>query len=597
MPVLEFVRNDYLYNSQYLTMKKHKITAQQLRSYRWYGKDDLRSFGHRARINQMGLDSQDYQGKPIIGIVNSWNEMNTCHTHFPERVQDIKRGIYQAGGFPVEIPVMSLGEQLMKPTAMLYRNFLAMEVEEVLRAYPIDGAVLMGGCDKTTPALLMGAINLNIPAIYMPAGAMIRGNLHGKTIGSGTDVWKYWDDRQAGLVSDELWNELQHGIARSAGTCMTMGTAATMMIAAEALGMALPGSATLPAVDSSHKRMAAEVGRRAVEIVWEQLTPTDILSLNAFYNAITVNMAVGGSTNAIIHLVALAKRCGFSLPLEKFDEISSKTPLLVNLKPSGEYVMEDLYYAGGIKAVMNLIKELLHLQTITINGKTIADNVKNSSVYNTAVIHPLHKPLLKSSSTVILKGSLAPEGSVLKISAMEKQFLYHKGPALVFSHIAELKARINDDDLPVTKDTVIILQNAGPKGAPGMPEWGQLPIPKKLLQQGIRDIVRISDARMSGTSYGCCILHISPESAVGGPLAFVRNGDIIELNVEKRSLNLLISEQELTQRKNLWKPPIHNNISGFTSLYIDKVNQAHQGCDFDFLVKEKNSTIQEPDIF
>ena len=578
-------------------MKKHKITAQQLRSYRWYGKDDLRSFGHRSRINQMGLADQDYQGKPIIGIVNSWNEMNTCHTHFPERVQDIKRGIYQAGGFPVEIPVMSLGEQLMKPTAMLYRNFLAMEVEEVLRAYPIDGAVLMGGCDKTTPALLMGAINLNIPAIYMPAGAMIRGNLHGKTIGSGTDVWKYWDDRQAGLVSDELWNELQHGIARSAGTCMTMGTAATMMIAAEALGMALPGSATLPAVDSSHKRMAAEVGRRAVEIVWEQLKPTDILSLNAFYNAITVNMAVGGSTNAIIHLVALAKRCGFSLPLEKFDEISSKTPLIVNLKPSGEYVMEDLYYAGGIKAVMNLIKKLLHLQTMTINGKTIADNVKNSAVHNTAVIHPLHKPLLKSSSTVILKGSLAPEGAVLKISAMEKKFLYHKGPALVFSHIAELKARINDDDLPVTKDTVIILQNAGPKGAPGMPEWGQLPIPKKLLQQGVRDIVRISDARMSGTSYGCCILHISPESAVGGPLAFVRNGDIIELNVEKRSLNLLISEQELTQRKNLWKPPIHNNISGFTSLYIDKVNQAHQGCDFDFLVKEKNSTIQEPDIF
>jgi len=577
-------------------MKKPRKTPESLRSLRWYGPDDLRSFGHRSRTKQMGLHRDEFVGKPVIGIINPWNEMNTCHTHFPQRVQDVKRGIYEVGGFPVELPAMSLGEQLMKPTAMMYRNFLAMEVEELLRSYPIDGAVLMGGCDKTTPGVLMGAISMNLPCIYVPGGAMLRGHWRGKTLGSGTDVWKYWDDRRSGKLDEKSWFEIEDGIARSPGTCMTMGTAATMMSIAEALGMSLPGASSIPAVDSNHNRMASLSGQRVVDLVWEDVKPTDILTEQAFENAIMVLMAIGGSTNGIIHLTALARRVGVGLDLESFDRISQGIPLLANIKPSGSYVMEDFYYAGGLRALMQQLKERLHLEALTINGRTVRENLDGAEVFNPDVIRLFDNPVKQAGGTAVLHGSLAPNGAVIKPTAAEERLWKHRGPALVFKDIRDLKARVDSEDLDVTADSVLVLQHAGPIGAPGMPEWGQLPVPKKLLDQGIRDIVRISDARMSGTSYGACILHVAPEAALGGPLALVRDGDLIELDVEGRRLDLLVPEAELEERRTQWQPPKAKAHRGYAALYTQHVNQAHEGCDFDFLLGIPGET-PEPDIF
>ena len=577
-------------------VSSNRRSPDELRSARWYAPDDLRSFGHRSRTKQMGFHRDEFLGKPVIAIINPWNELNTCHTHFPQRVQDIKRGIYQAGGFAVELPVLSLGEQLLKPTAMMYRNLLAMEVEEVLRGYPVDGAVLLGGCDKTTPGVLMGALSMNLPFVYVPGGAMLRGNWRGETLGSGTDVWKYWDQRRAGELDSESWEEIEDGIARSPGTCMTMGTAATMMSLAEALGLSMPGASSIPAVDSNHNRMASWSGRRAVEIVWEGLKPTDILSDDSFANAIIVQMAIGGSTNGIIHLLAIAHRAGLTLDLERFDKISQGIPLLANVKPSGQYVMEDFYFAGGLRALMQQLKDRLKLSAKTINGRTLGENLQGAEIYHDDVIRPLQNPVKPAGGTAVLRGSLAPQGAVIKPSAAEDRLLKHCGPAIVFKDIRDLKARVDSDDLRVTADSVLVLQNAGPVGAPGMPEWGQLPVPKKLLQQGIGDILRISDARMSGTSYGACVLHVAPEAALGGPLGLVRDGDLIELDVFERRLDLLVEPIELERRRQEWQAPALKHRRGYAALYVEQVTQADEGCDFRFLQGSPGETA-EPDIF
>ncbi|MHA1570910.1 MAG: L-arabinonate dehydratase [Alphaproteobacteria bacterium] len=569
---------------------------EDLRSYRWYGPDDVRSSTHRSRTKQMGYAQEEFLGRPVIAIINTWNDLNSCHTHFPERVVDIKRGITEAGGFAVELPAMSLGEVLMKPTTMLYRNFLAMEVEELLRSNPVDGVVLLAGCDKTTPGVLMGAISMNLPAIFVPAGPMLRGNFRGQTLGSGTDVWRFWADRRAGKLDQEAWFEMEAGIARSAGTCMTMGTAATMMSLTEAMGMTLPGASAIPAVDSNHRRMAAASGRRIVDMVWQDLKPTKFLTPAAFHNAITVDMAVGGSTNAIIHLVAMARRAGVSIDLDTFDKISKTVPLLANIRPSGAYLMEDFYYAGGLPALMAQLRDHLELAAPTINGATLGENIADAEIYNEDVIRPNTNPVKETGGTAILRGNLAPDGCVIKQTAIEEHLTHHRGPAVVFSSMADLKARIDDEDLPVTADSVLVLQNGGPIGAPGMPEWGQLPIPKKLLKQGVRDMVRISDARMSGTSYGACVLHISPEAAIGGPLALVRDGDMIELDIAARKLELLVDEDELARRRKAWQRAATPQQRGYAQLYVQHVNQAHEGCDFDFLAGPPGST-PEPVIF
>ncbi len=570
-------------------------SPQELRSFRWLGPDDLRSFGHRSRLKQMGYTSEDYAGKPVIGILSTWNDLNPCHSHFPQRVNEIKRGVWQAGGFPVEIPVMSMSETFMKPTAMFYRNLLALETEEVLRSYPLDGAVLLGGCDKTTPGLIMGAISADLPAIFVPCGPMLKGNYKGTTLGSGTDAWKYWAERSAGNLDDCTWRGVEEGIARSAGHCMTMGTASTMVAIAEALGLSLPGASSIPAVHSAHCRMVEESGRRIVEMAWQGLKPSGIRSAAAFDNAIVVAMAIGGSTNAIIHLIAMAGRAGVRLPLERFDQISQKTPVIANLRPSGKYLMEDFYDAGGILALLNSIGKMLHLDRPTVNGKTLGENIQGFEVIDQDVILSPEKPLAAAGGTFVLHGNLAPEGCVIKPTAAEPRLLKHVGPALVFQNYADLKKRIDDENLPVTADSVLVLLSAGPLGGPGMPEWGMLPIPKKLLRQGIRDMVRISDARMSGTSYGTCVLHVSPESAVGGPLALVCDGDLIELDVPARKIHLQVSDAELSRRREIWKPPEKRYARGYGALFAHECTQAHEGCDFKFLHAGKPTP--EPDIY
>ena len=543
----------------------------------------------------MGWNDEDFN-RPIIGIINTWNELNTCHTHFPERVGDIKRGVTEAGGVAVELPAISLGEQLMKPSAMMYRNFLAMETEELLRAYPVDGAVLMGGCDKTTPGVLMGALSANLPAVYVPAGAMFRGHWRGETLGSGTDVWKYWDQRQAGNLSASAWRGIEEGIARTPGTCMTMGTAATMMLAAEALGMSLPGAASLPAADAAHRRMARAAGAQAVRLTEDNVRPADLITAQAIDNAIALVLAAGGSTNAIIHLTAIARRAGISLPLERFEEIAAQTPLLANIKPSGQYVMEDLHRAGGSRALLARIPNLPHPSARTVNGKTLAENIAGAESFDDDVIRRIDNPLQESGSLAVLRGSLAPDGCVIKTAAADKRLWRHTGPAVVFENMADLKARIDSPDLSATADSVLVLKNAGPVGAPGMPEWGQLPIPKKLLRAGVRDMVRLSDARMSGTSYGACVLHIAPEAAAGGALSLVQDGDLVELNVPGRELNLLVEEEELTRRRQALKPLPPRRLSAYGWLYVQHVMQADKGCDFDFASEEPGAA-DEPIIF
>ncbi|HZA34490.1 MAG TPA: dihydroxy-acid dehydratase, partial [Vicinamibacterales bacterium] len=460
-------------------MRKKK--PEDLRSHRWFGASDLRSMGHRSRAKQMGFGAEDYVGKPVIAILNTWSDANPCHAHFRARAEEVKRGVWQAGGWPLEIPVLSVGETFMKPSPMLYRNLLAMEAEELVRANPIDGAVLLGGCDKTVPGLLMAAASANLPAIFLPAGPMLRGYWRGQTLASGTDVWKYWAEKRAGTIDDCAWREIEDGIARSFGTCMTMGTASTMATAAEAIGMTLPGAAAIPAADSHHARLAAATGRRIVEMVWEDLTPCEVMSTAAFENAVTAVVAVGGSTNAIIHLVAMARRAGASLDLERFDALSRRTPLLGNIRPSGAYLMEDLYYAGGLPAVLERLRDLLSLDAITVNGRTIGENICGAGTYNDEVIAPRDRPLQGEGGLAVLRGNLAPEGAIIKSSAAEPRLLTHTGPAVVFRNYADLAARIDDPGLVVTADSVLVLQHAGPQGGPGMPEWGMLPIPKKLL--------------------------------------------------------------------------------------------------------------------
>jgi dihydroxy-acid dehydratase len=542
----------------------------------------------------MGCTHLDYAGKPVIGIINTWSDINPCHSHLRQRAEDVKRGIWQAGGFPVEMPAFTLGETFQKPTTMMYRNLLAMETEELLRSYPVDGCVLMGGCDKTTPALLMGAISMNLPAIYLPAGPMLRGNWRGQILGSGSDVSKYWMERRAGNIDLQAWTEIEDGIARSAGTCMTMGTASTMTSIAEVLGFSLPGASSIPAVDSNHPKMASQTGRRIVEMVWEDLKPHDFLRMASFDNAIAAVFALGGSTNAVIHILALAGRAGIKLTMQRFDELSRKTPLLANLRPSGSYLMEDFYYAGGLPALLRALSPHLSLGCLTVTGETLGENVANAEIYNADVIRSLDHPVLESGGLAILYGNLAPNGAVIKASAAEPRLLKHIGRAIVFDSFDEMNSRIDDPALDVDADSVLVLRNAGPKGAPGMPEWGNLPIPQKLLEAGVRDMVRISDARMSGTSYGACVLHVSPESFVGGPLALLKEGDVIELDVHARQLNMRVNEEDLAHRRAAWKPKQGIYPRGYGKLFMQHIQQADQGCDFDFL--EGTAPIPEPEI-
>ena len=571
---------------------------KNLRSERWFGPDDLRSFGHRSRAMQMGYSAEDWQGKPVIAIINSWSDINQCHTHFKSRAEDVRRGILQAGGFPIELPTLSLSEQFVKPTTMLYRNMMAMEVEELLRSHPVDGAVLMGGCDKTTPALLMGAISAGLPAIYLPAGPMLRGNWRGKTLGSGSDAWKYWDERRAGNITDEQWGELETGIARSYGTCMTMGTAATMMSIAEALGVCFSGSSAIPAPDSNHKRMAAACGRRAVAMVLEGITLDKIISQASVENAVKVAMASGCSTNAIIHLIAIARRAGLELGLDDFDRLSKEIPVLANIRPTGDtYLMEDFYYAGGLPALLKQIEDKLDLSVMTVDGKSLGECIKNAEVYNDDVIRPLSNPVYHQGSLAVLRGNLSPDGAVMKPAAAEPHLHKHTGPALVFDSYPEMKAAVDDENLDVTADHVMVFRNAGPVGGPGMPEWGMLPIPTKLVKQGVRDMIRISDARMSGTSYGACILHVAPEAHIGGPLALVQNGDMIEVDIAARTLKLLVDEAELAKRKANWTPPQETAGRGYQWISAKHIQQADTGCDFDFLESGFGKTAKELDIF
>lgn len=572
-----------------MTSTKRK-KPEELRSHRWYGVKDMRSFGHRSRTAQMGYSRSDYAGKPVIAIINTWSDINPCHSHFRQRAEEVKRGIWQAGGFPVEMPAISLSEPFQKPTTMLYRNLLAMETEELLRSYPADACVLMGGCDKTTPALLMGAISMNLPTIFMPAGPMLRGDYRGQFLGSGSDVWKYWAELRAGNITEDDWAEIENGIARSPGHCMTMGTASTMTSTVEALGLSLSGYASIPAPDSRHAQMATQTGRRIVEMAWEDLKPSDILTAASFDNAVMTTLALSGSTNAAVHLIALSKRAGFNLTLERFDELARKIPVLANIRPSGKYLMEDFFYAGGLRALLKQLGSFLNLKEKTVDGKTIGKLIANAEVFNDDVIRSVENALVKSDGLAILKGNLAPDGAVIKPPAAESHLLKHTGKAVVFKNYEDLSARIDLPNLEIDANSVIVLQNAGPQGAPGMPEWGQLPIPKKLLEQGVRDMVRISDARMSGTSYGACVLHVTPESYIGGPLAFVQDGDLIELDVPARKLNVLISDAEMSKRKAAWVAPPPKFERGFGKLYLKHIQQADKGCDFDFLETQVSST-------
>ncbi|KTS08325.1 dihydroxy-acid dehydratase [Methylobacterium radiotolerans] len=575
-------------------MTARKKTLDDLRSQRWFGATDLRSFGHRSRMLQMGYERADFTGKPIVGIINTWSDINPCHQHFRERVEHVKRGVWQAGGFPIELPALSLSENFVKPTTMLYRNLLAMEVEELLRQHPVDGAVLMGGCDKTTPGTVMGGISMNLPMIFLPAGPMMRGHFGGTILGSGSDVWKYWAEKEAGNITTQEWNDMEAGIARSAGTCMTMGTASTMTAITEAMGLSLPGSASIPAADADHPRMAGACGRRIVEMIWEDLKPSDILDRRSIDNALVVHNALAGSTNAMIHLVAMAGRAGIPLKLTEFDEFAQKVPVIANLRPSGQWLMEDFHIAGGIRALMARLSPLLRLDARSVTGGTIGDGLAGMKVFNDDVIRPLDRPIVAMGGTAILYGNLAPDGCVIKPPAADPRFLNHTGPALVFDSYDAMNAAVNDLDLDVTPDHVMILRNAGPIGGPGMPEWGMLPIPKVLLRQGVRDMVRISDARMSGTSYGACILHVAPESAAGGPLAAVRNGDRITVDVPGRRIHLHLDEAEIAARVKAFVPPDRVYPRGYNRLFAQHVRQAHEGCDFDFL--EGAGGIPEPEI-
>ena len=574
-------------------------TLAELRSRRWFADAGMRGFAHRQRLQQMGMRRQDVMDRPIIAIINTWSDLSPCHAHLRERASDLKRGVLLAGGLPLELPAMGLGEVMVKPTTMLYRNFLAMEVEELLRCHPIDGVVLLAGCDKTTPGTLMGAISMGIPTLFCPAGPMLndRQVKAGVTrqIGAGTHTRLFWDDYQAGKLTDADWVALESKMTRSPGTCNTMGTASTMTAIVEALGLALPGSSSIPAMDAAHPRMATDCGERIVGMVWQDLTPKRLLSRASFLNAAVVQMALGGSTNAAVHLIAMARRAGVDLVLDDLDAVARRVPVLANVFPSGDRLMEDFYYAGGLPALMQRLQAHLSLDVPTVTGRSLGDNIAGAEVLDDSVIRPLDQPVSASGALAVLRGNLAPEGAVMKASAADPRFFRHRGRALVFDSPAQMNAACADPDLDVDENTVLVLRHAGPVGAPGMPEWGGLPIPKKLLARGVRDMVRLSDARMSGTHYGSCVLHISPEAAVGGPLALVRTGDQIALDVEARTLTLCVDDDELARRRADWRPPPRPVTRGYTRLYQEHVTQAHEGCDFDFLQGDAPSP--EPLIF
>jgi len=560
------------------------MTAHPLRSRNWFGRRDLDGFAHRSWLKTEGFSDLVFDGRPVVGIANSWSELNNCNAHLRQVAEAVKRGVWSAGGFPLEFPVISLGEVLMKPTTMLFRNLMAMDVEECIRAYPLDAVVLLSGCDKTTPAMLMGAASTDVPAIMVTGGPMLRGTWRTEELGSGTDLWRLWNERRAGRLTDEELCEAESCMSRSAGHCMVMGTASTMAAMAEALGMTLPGGAAIPAPDSRRLALAELSGRRAVELAQAGgPRPSEILAARAFDNAIRADMAIGGSTNAIVHLVALAGRVGVPLPLARFDELSRTTPLLVNLRPSGKYLMEDFFYAGGLPAVLRELLPLLHADALTVNGRSLADNVRDARCWNEDVIRPLGLPLAPEGGTVILSGNLCPDGAVLKQSAASPHLLTHRGRAVVFEDHEDLHRRIDDPGLAIDERSVLVLKHVGPRGAPGMPEWGAAPIPARLLRQGVKDMVRISDARMSGTSYGTVVLHVAPESAVGGPLALVRDGDEIELDVPRRRLTLRVADEALARRRAVWRPRPPRFERGYGRLFLDHVLQANEGCDFDFL--------------
>jgi L-arabonate dehydrase len=553
------------------------------RSAEWFERRDLDGFLHRSWLKATGVTDETFRGRPVIGICNSWSELVNCNIHLRGLAEAVKRGVLQAGGFPMEFPVMSLGESLMKPTTMLYRNLMAMDVEESIRSYPLDGVVLLTGCDKTNPASILGAASADIPSIVVTGGPMLNGRWRGRSLGSCSDCWHYNEELRAGRITEEEFTEIENSMSRSNGHCMTMGTASTMACVTEGLGLTLPGAAAIPAVDSRRAQVAEAAGRQIVELVEQDLKPSDVLTREAFENAIRVLHAISGSTNAILHLVAYAGRVGVELPLGLFDELCATTPWLVNLKPSGEFLMEDFFYAGGLPAVMTEIADLLHLDAVTVTGRTVGENIAAGAIQNTDVIRPAADPLDAGGSLVVLYGSLCPDGAVMKVAAAEAHLLQHEGRALVFEDIHDLAARVDDPELECDETTVMVLRNAGPIGGPGMPEWGHLPIPAKLLKAGVTDLVRISDARMSGTSYGAVVLHVAPESAVGGPLALVQDGDLIRLDVEGRRLDLVVDEAELAARREAWTPPEAKDERGYRLLHREHILQANEGCDLDFL--------------
>jgi dihydroxy-acid dehydratase len=571
-----------------------KKTAQDLRSARWYATDTRMGHTHRQRTSQAGYSRDDYLGKPVIGIFSTWSDLNPCHMHFRDRVTDIKRGVWQAGGFPVEVPVTSLGEPFMKPTTGLYRNFLAMEVEEMLRCHPIDGVVLMGGCDKTTPAMIMGATTMDLPAIFVPAGPMLTGRWRGETLGSGTDTSKWFAELKAGTISRTEFDDMEQAGARSAGHCMTMGTASTMTALADVLGMTLPGASSIPAPDSRHAHMCSHSGRRIVEMVWSDLRPRQVLTQAAFGNALVTLMALGGSTNAVIHLLAMARRAGVQLSLANFDFQQRPVPVLADIRPSGKYLMEDFFHAGGLLALLNELREDLDLTAMAVNGKSLSENLSGALRVGDQVIRSRSQPVYPSAGLAVLRGTLAPDGAVIKRSAATESLLRHTGKAVVFEGLEDLTKRIDDPTLDVDESSVLVLRNAGPIGGPGMPEWGMLPIPRKLLEKGVRDMVRISDARMSGTHYGTVVLHVAPEAAVGGPLALVRDGDLIELDVAACKLDLLVDEAILAVRRKAKPLPRPTAERGWRRIFSDHVLQADQGCDLDVLLGNEGSV--EPEI-
>lgn len=566
-------------------MSEHSRKADSTRrSQEWFGGTGRNGFIHRSWMRNQGFAPDVFDGRPVIGIATTWSELTPCNAHLRTVAEAVKRGVWESGGFPLEFPVMSLGEPMMRPTTMLYRNMLAMESEELIRANPLDGVVMLTGCDKTTPGLAMGAASVDLPSLMITGGPMLNGKFRGTDIGSGTDVWKFTEEHRAGRMSTDELFQAEACMARSAGHCMTMGTASTMASIVEALGLQLTGSAAIPAVDSRRMAMAQMAGRRIVDMVDEGLTMSKVMTKDSFVNAIIVNAALGGSTNAIVHLLAMAGRLGIDLTLDEFDDIGRKVPLLVNLMPSGQYLMEDFYYAGGVPAVMRELRPVLNLDAMTVSGQTIGQAIAGAPCYNRDVIATWDNPVQPAgSSTAVLKGNLAPNGAVLKISAATPALLKHRGPALVFDTNEDYMAVADDDDLDVTADTVLIVRNSGPKGYPGFPEVGNMPLPKRLLEAGVTDMVRISDARMSGTGFGTCVLHVAPESAAGGPLGIVRTGDMIELDAQARLLRVDISDEELAGRMSSFVPEVAKAGRGWEQLYIERVTGADRGADLDFL--------------